>query len=451
MTSPIIHSEPISLEPEIEMSASVYGNDNSNADDGIKIKNSSNYNSEKVSQDSNFAPSPPQEASGWDLEPAVSNEPEASWGQTEDNADNKIDNLSDGFDKKDDEFMRIDTRRSSRSRSRQRFGRSRSNERRPYRKRSSPNRRSRSPGDRGRFNKDMKSREYPNPTSILGVFGLSMYTREDGLKEVFSKFGLVEKISIIYDKNDRNRSRGYGFVTMDSLDAASVARSKTNGMNLDGRKIRVDYSITQKPHSPGSRRVDGPGFNDRNDRPPRYDRNRPRGGRFEGGMRGGRDDNRYDGRNKDGMNSDRPRRYSREPRDPREFGDEIRRPYSPSGEPRKQYGRSRSNGRGEFNRRGHNEISPRGRRIESPPRPGDRRDDFYRMDRGPDRSGRDDYADRGPDNGHYDNSRERGRGGPPPPGRGRPMGANRSPPPYHHDRGRTDRSPPPRRNYNSNY
>ncbi|PVU86536.1 hypothetical protein BB560_006680 [Smittium megazygosporum] len=285
----------------------------------------------------------------------------------------------------------------------------------------------------------MKDREHPEPSNVLGVFGLSMYTREDGLEEIFSKFGRVEKISIVYDRMDRNRSRGYGFVTMESVDCASVAVEKTNGMVLDGRKIRVDYSVTQKPHSPGSKRPESERFNDRSDRRPRHS-----GDRF----RGGRDDHR-DGRFKRDYNQDRGRRSSRDPRD----FDGGRRPYSPMREPKRRFERSRSFDRGDFKRDGY--MSPRGRRRDSPPRMGsERKDDYYRIDRGPDsRNGRDSYMDRGPESSRFD-SRERPRGGPPPPhhmqgGRGRPMMGDRSPP-YQGDRDRHGRSPP-RRSYGPNY
>uniref|UniRef100_A0A673KXV8 RRM domain-containing protein n=1 Tax=Sinocyclocheilus rhinocerous TaxID=307959 RepID=A0A673KXV8_9TELE len=44
----------------------------------------------------------------------------------------------------------------------------------------------------------------------LGVFGLSLYTTERDLREVFSKFGPLSDVSIVYDQQSR-RSRGFAF------------------------------------------------------------------------------------------------------------------------------------------------------------------------------------------------------------------------------------------------
>ena len=46
------------------------------------------------------------------------------------------------------------------------------------------------------------------------------------------------------------RSRGFGFVYYENEDDAADAKERVNGMELDGRRIRVDFSITQRPHTP---------------------------------------------------------------------------------------------------------------------------------------------------------------------------------------------------------
>ena len=40
----------------------------------------------------------------------------------------------------------------------------------------------------------------PNPTQVLGVFGLSIRTQERDLEEEFGRFGRVEKVTIVYDQ-----------------------------------------------------------------------------------------------------------------------------------------------------------------------------------------------------------------------------------------------------------
>jgi transformer-2 protein len=83
----------------------------------------------------------------------------------------------------------------------------------------------------------------------LGVFGLSRRTREDELKEKFGKYGKIEKVIIIYNQKT-NESRCYGFVYFENLEDATSARKELNGIKLDEKTIRVDYSITQKAHKP---------------------------------------------------------------------------------------------------------------------------------------------------------------------------------------------------------
>ena len=61
----------------------------------------------------------------------------------------------------------------------------------PPRRGSPPPRRSRSPPKRP---------ENPTPNDTIGVFGLSIRTREIDLEDEFSKFGQVDKVTIVYDQ-----------------------------------------------------------------------------------------------------------------------------------------------------------------------------------------------------------------------------------------------------------
>lgn len=71
-----------------------------------------------------------------------------------------------------------------------------------------------------------------------------MYTTERDLREVFSKYGPIADVSIVYDQQSR-RSRGFAFVYFENVDDAKEAKERANGMELDGRRIRVDFSITK--------------------------------------------------------------------------------------------------------------------------------------------------------------------------------------------------------------
>ncbi|KZT12632.1 RNA-binding domain-containing protein [Laetiporus sulphureus 93-53] len=89
----------------------------------------------------------------------------------------------------------------------------------------------------------------PNPSNVLGVFGLSIRTTERDLDDEFSRFGRVDKVVIVYDQRS-DRSRGFGFITMSTVEEATRCIKELNGVDLNGRRIRVDYSVTDRPHAP---------------------------------------------------------------------------------------------------------------------------------------------------------------------------------------------------------
>jgi cold-inducible RNA-binding protein len=70
------------------------------------------------------------------------------------------------------------------------------------------------------------------------VGNLSYQTTEDELADLFSQAGPVESATIVTDR-DTGRSRGFGFVEMDS-DAANQAIERFNGAELNGRTINVN-------------------------------------------------------------------------------------------------------------------------------------------------------------------------------------------------------------------
>ncbi len=59
--------------------------------------------------------------------------------------------------------------------------------------------RSRSPRRDHRRGSDHK-RENPEPTNVLGVFGLSLRTREEDLERLFGKYGRLDKVTVVYDR-----------------------------------------------------------------------------------------------------------------------------------------------------------------------------------------------------------------------------------------------------------
>ncbi|KAJ4921407.1 hypothetical protein JOQ06_024603 [Pogonophryne albipinna] len=73
----------------------------------------------------------------------------------------------------------------------------------------------------------------------LFIGGLSFDTNEESLASAFSKYGTIEKVDVIRDKETGN-SRGFGFVKYDNAEDAKDAMDGMNGTTLDGRSIRVD-------------------------------------------------------------------------------------------------------------------------------------------------------------------------------------------------------------------
>ncbi len=49
-----------------------------------------------------------------------------------------------------------------------------------------------------------QAKQAPNPSNVLGVFGLSIRTTERDLDDEFSRFGRVEKVVIVYDQRVRH-------------------------------------------------------------------------------------------------------------------------------------------------------------------------------------------------------------------------------------------------------
>lgn len=96
--------------------------------------------------------------------------------------------------------------------------------------------------------------QVPQPSNVLGVFGLSIRTQDRDLHDYFGANGRrVEKALVVYDQRVRasfsagldlahqswltslcllqsGRSRGFGFVTMGSVEEAEAAIAELNGI-----------------------------------------------------------------------------------------------------------------------------------------------------------------------------------------------------------------------------
>ena len=84
----------------------------------------------------------------------------------------------------------------------------------------------------------------------LYVGGLPYSTTEDALEQLFSEHGTVESAKVITDR-DTGRSRGFGFVEMESSAEAQAAISALNGTDLDGRTLTVNEAKPRENRSGG--------------------------------------------------------------------------------------------------------------------------------------------------------------------------------------------------------
>src|SRR2546423_12005978 len=73
----------------------------------------------------------------------------------------------------------------------------------------------------------------------LFVGNLSFNTTENQLQDLFAAHGNVIEVDIIMDKFS-GRPRGFGFVTMETKEAADAAVKALQGKDIDGRALTVN-------------------------------------------------------------------------------------------------------------------------------------------------------------------------------------------------------------------
>ena len=78
-------------------------------------------------------------------------------------------------------------------------------------------------------------------SSNLYVGNLTFNTTTADLETLFAQQGDVKKAQVITDR-DTGRSRGFGFVEMESQEVANTAISALNGTDLDGRDLTVSIA-----------------------------------------------------------------------------------------------------------------------------------------------------------------------------------------------------------------
>jgi len=191
------------------------------------------------------------------------------------------------------------------------------------------------------------NRENPAVSKCIGCFGLSLVTRERDVYDLFSRYGDIDDVQLVYD-NHTGRSRGFAFVYFKELSAAQDAKEKLHGVEVDGRSIRCDYSITKRAHTPtpGVYLGKPTSRDDRESRGyggPNNRYNGSSGAGYHGGSRSAydkRSDERYDDRYDDRYYSRRSRSRSYD----RSYNRSYDRGYDRGGYDRPSYDRSYDRG-----------------------------------------------------------------------------------------------------------
>lgn len=73
------------------------------------------------------------------------------------------------------------------------------------------------------------------------VGNLTFNTSSTDLENLFSPHGTVSRAQVVTDR-DTGRSRGFGFVEMESADAAQKAIDALDGKSVDGRQLTVNLA-----------------------------------------------------------------------------------------------------------------------------------------------------------------------------------------------------------------
>ena len=85
----------------------------------------------------------------------------------------------------------------------------------------------------------------------LYVGNLTYNVNESDLEALFTPFGTVQSAQIIVDR-DTNRSKGFGFVEMDTDAEAQAAIQGLDGQDHDGRRLTVNEAKPREARAVGS-------------------------------------------------------------------------------------------------------------------------------------------------------------------------------------------------------
>jgi cold-inducible RNA-binding protein len=97
--------------------------------------------------------------------------------------------------------------------------------------------------------------------SRLFVGNLSYHTTAEQLREVFSQAGTLKEVNLVTER-ETGRSKGFGFVQMDTPSEAQKAIEMFNGYVLDDRALTVTLARPREERSSSGARSTAP-YDDR--------------------------------------------------------------------------------------------------------------------------------------------------------------------------------------------
>ncbi|KAK6781121.1 hypothetical protein RDI58_023305 [Solanum bulbocastanum] len=86
---------------------------------------------------------------------------------------------------------------------------------------------------------------YPETEHKLFVGNLAWSVSSESLAQAFQEYGAVVGARVLYD-GETGRSRGYGFVSFETREEMENALNNLNGVELDGRALRVSLAQGKK-------------------------------------------------------------------------------------------------------------------------------------------------------------------------------------------------------------
>lgn len=123
-------------------------------------------------------------------------------------------------------------------------------------------------------------------TDTLFIGNLSFDTQPDTVRELFSQYGTITRVSLPTDY-ETQQPKGFGYIGFSSIDESKAALEAMQGVEIDGRTPRLDFAAARPDNGDRGGRGGGRGGGFRGGRGGGFGGGRGGGGGFGGGRGGG--------------------------------------------------------------------------------------------------------------------------------------------------------------------